>query len=133
MSYHWLYLAFGALFLKHFVVDFLLQPAWMFQNKHRFGHPGGLAHSLFHGVVTSVILYWFYRHGMIGANTLPTMWVWLGVMEFPVHYMIDWLKMNLSIWCKWAPATHMQFWYALGADQLLHYLTYLAILMVWFG
>jgi hypothetical protein len=127
-----LYLAFGLFFLKHFIVDFLLQPSWMFLNKSKFGHPGGLAHSGLHSLVTGLLLYGLYQYGYVGPTTAVNMVVWLAVIEFPIHYMIDWAKMNASIMFGWGANTHMEFWYALGFDQLLHYLTYLYILMMWF-
>lgn len=51
----------------------------------------------------------------------------LALFEFIVHYHIDWAKMNINRKMGWKDE-NSEFWVLLGADQLLHYLTY--VLMV---
>ncbi len=49
--------------------------------------------------------------------------------EFAVHYHIDWLKEHLTHKNGWT-ARDRGFWFAIGADQFLHGLTYLALVAV---
>lgn len=104
------------LFIKHFVCDFLYQPPYMWQNKGTLGHWGGIAHSLFHAVVTALLLLYF----------APSL-IWLSVVEFVIHYFTDYFKMNINKKYKWAANTHNEFWILLGVDQLIHSLTYVGI------
>jgi hypothetical protein len=108
--------------MKHFIVDFPLQ-VWSYQyaNKGTYGHPGGLLHSGLHGIGTMVVLMFFVPAPVA---------VYFGLIDAGVHYHIDWAKMNLNKRFGWGPTTHNEFWILLGFDQLLHSLTYLAI--VWF-
>jgi len=46
------------------------------------------------------------------------------------HYHLDWLNMNITRKMNWACNTPEQFWTLTCFDQLLHYLTYVA--MVWY-
>lgn len=106
------------LVIKHFVVDFLWQPEYMWRNKGTFGHPGGITHAGLHAVVTLIIL-----------NSYGSLAFTLAFAEGMLHYYIDWGKMNISALLKLTP-DDPRFWYWLGLDQLLHYLTYLWI--VWY-
>lgn len=104
---------------KHLVVDFFLQTEYQWKNKGTFGHPGGILHSGLHVVATVLILLLYG----IAAKLLLI----IAAVEFIVHYMVDWAKMNLNTRMGWAPTSHKQFWDLLGADQFLHQLTYLWI------
>lgn len=97
--------------IKHFIVDFTLQTPYQWQNKGTYGHPGGLIHATIHASFTLAILWGF---------NMP---LWLAAADGVLHYHIDWLKMQLP----WGPA-NKYFWWALGVDQLLHYLTYVGII-----
>ncbi len=104
-------LIFVTFIVKHFIADFPLQPPYQWQNKGKYGHPGGLLHAAIHGTFTYIILYYF---------NMP---LWLALLDLIVHYHIDWLKMQLP----WKP-DNKYFWWALGVDQMLHYLTYAGII-----
>lgn len=104
--------------IKHFICDFVYQPPYMWQNKGTYGHPGGIIHSGFHAVVTLLILL-FFAH--------PLTAVGLAIGEFIVHYHMDWFKMWYNKRKGWGATTHNEFWVFLGVDQLVHYLTYIAI------
>lgn len=106
------------LFTKHFIVDFPLQPSFMYSNKGTYGHPGGLAHAGLHGVFTWYCLMWI--------DPFVAMWAALG--DAFVHYHIDWAKMNINNKMGWGPTTHDQFWWLMGLDQFLHALTYIGII-----
>lgn len=114
-----LILAFMSFFIiKHFVVDFLLQPPYMWKNKGTYGHPGGLLHAGFHSVVSFAFLAIFN----------PWMALIVSIGEFVVHYHMDWFKMWYNAKKGWGANTHEEFWYFLGFDQLVHYLTYIVMI-----
>lgn len=106
--------------VKHFIFDFLYQPPYMWQNKGTYGHPGGLIHSGWHALSSFVILL---------AFTTSVMAALICIVEFFIHYHMDWFKMNLNKKKGWTATTHNEFWILTGFDQLVHSLTY--ILMVW--
>jgi hypothetical protein len=112
-------LIFTLLITKHFIVDFPLQFKYQWSNKGTYGHPGGVLHAGLHGLGTYICLMAFSPIAVI-----------LAVADTIIHYHIDWAKMNINSKMGWAPNTHEQFWWLLGLDQLLHYLTYVGII-VW--
>lgn len=103
--------------IKHFVIDFPLQTPVQYLNKGTYGHPGGILHSALHGIGTWLCLVWF-----------TPLAVHLAFVDFVLHYHIDWAKMNLNKKLDLGPLTSEKFWWLLGFDQLLHSLTYLAII-----
>ena len=100
---------------EHFVADFVIQRARHFTNKGQYGHWGGVEHALQHGVLTWAVLFYF---------TTPVFALMLGLFDALVHYHVDWFKTKYGPKDSSKPA----FWVWFGADQLLHQLTYLAIL-----
>jgi hypothetical protein len=108
------------LFIKHFIVDFLLQNPYQWQNKGTYGHPGGLLHAGLHGVATLLILVFF---------TEIELALFLAMTDAIIHYHIDWAKMNLNKKFGYTPADE-KFWWLLGLDQLLHSLTYILIVSI---
>jgi hypothetical protein len=104
------------LFTKHFIIDFPLQKPYQWMNKGTYGHPGGLLHSGLHGFGTFFVLFFF----------TPMAWA-LALLDFVVHYHVDWAKMRLNAKMGWGANTHEEFWWLLGLDQYLHALTYIAI------
>lgn len=114
--------AFLAIFTKHFIFDFLLQGPYQYLNKGTYGHPGGILHSGLQGVGSFVALAWFFSN-----------WWLLSVVcfvEFLIHYHVDWAKMNLNKHWGLKPDNSEYFWWLLGFDQLLHYLTYFGMIFV---
>ena len=112
------------LLVKHFWLDFWWQPPFMWQNKGTFGHWGGIVHSGLHAIATFFILAAILFLGGVGSVLLLFV---LPVIEFVLHYTIDWCKMNLNKKMGWTATTHNEFWQLTGFDQLLHQLTYIAI------
>jgi hypothetical protein len=109
MELLWLFLA---LQVKHFICDFPLQAnPFFYKNKGTYGHAGGIAHAAIHGLGTWIILGWQ-----------------AALLDAVVHYHIDWAKMRLNKAWKLEPANSEAFWILLGFDQLLHQLTYIALL-----
>jgi hypothetical protein len=105
--------------LKHFICDFVYQPPYMFLNKGTYGHPGGIIHSGLHSVVTFVILLFFATPPLAAA---------IAIGEFVIHHHMDWCKMWYNAKKGWGANTHNEFWVLLGFDQLVHSLTYIAII-----
>lgn len=108
------------IFTKHFIIDFIWQPAYEYLNKGKYGHFGGIQHSFKQAFATFLILTSF---------TDSTTAIILSIVEFMLHYHIDWAKVNLSGRYN-LDAKTTKFWWLLGLDQYLHYLSYLWI--VWY-
>ncbi len=112
-------LGFALLQLKHFLCDFVLQTARHVKFKGIYGHPAGIEHSAIH-VAGTIPCLW-----LVGASWTAIMAI--AIMEFLIHYHEDWLKERVVRQNGWTPADH-KFWIALGADQLVHHLTYVAMI-----
>jgi uncharacterized protein DUF3307 len=110
--------AVAVLMLKHAVADFYLQSAYQYLNKRQYGHPGGIVHSAIHAALTPLVYL------VIAPSLLLAFGI--AASEFLLHYHIDWLKEQITHRNGWT-AQDRGFWYALGADQLVHGLTYLVI------
>jgi hypothetical protein len=107
------------LFVKHFVVDFPLQNSFQYLNKGKYLHFGGILHSGLHCITTGLIFLFYSDYFIVYA-----------IVDFLLHYHIDWLKVNLNKKLGYSPTTHEEFWWLLGLDQLLHSLTYVAMVAV---
>lgn len=105
------------LFIKHFVVDFPLQQPYHYLNKGTYGHPGGIQHAAYHGIGTAMCLTVFN----------PFLAAIAGIADFVVHYHVDYIKVKLNNRYNLKPDNSEKFWWLLGADQLAHALTYIAI------
>jgi hypothetical protein len=107
------------LFVKHFICDFPLQTSpWMYRNKGTYLHPGGLAHAAVHAIGTWLVLVFF-----IGQQAYL-----YALVDFVVHYHVDWAKMNLNKKYNLRADNGNGFWILLGLDQLLHHITYFVII-----
>jgi hypothetical protein len=111
------------LLVKHAIADFILQTDQIFRQKGSYGAPGGLWHALIHILLTAPVFLLFPGGG-------PGLAAMLLAGEFVVHYHIDWTKEQILRREGWTPKDKY-FWWALGIDQLLHALTYVAILWIW--
>ncbi len=110
--------------VKHFVCDYPLQTVYQVSNKGTYGHPGGIIHSGLHVVGTAFAFLVITPSLAVGAGIL--------IGEFVLHYHIDWSKDNLMRWSGMKP-NESRFWWAIGFDQLLHHLTYVAIAAILFA
>lgn len=117
------------LIIKHCIFDFLYQPRRMWANKGTFGHIGGIEHSAWHVFGTLLILVFLLPNTADSAVML----FWVGVFEFTVHYCTDFIKMNVNRINNWTATSSEKFWWATGIDQMIHYLTYVVILVYVFG
>ena len=123
------------LIAKHFVADALLQNAYQYLNKGKFLHPGGLLHAYIHSVLT-VLCFWGYN---------PTILLLVGVLDFVIHYFVDYSKMNLSRIFEWSAYDKDEngkpylriysnnFFIILILDQCLHMLTYVLLIYLALG
>lgn len=109
-----------ALLLKHTVFDYFVQTGYMIKDKASYGALGGLLHSKLHGVGTFIALAPF-----VSVSTAFL----CAVVDTIVHYHIDYVKSNVMRQRNPNPAQQL-YWVLHGIDQLLHTLTYVAI--VWF-
>lgn len=112
-------LVLALLLVKHYLADFPLQNyPYLWQHKSEYGHPGGLLHSAIQAVLTIPFCI------ILGA------W-WLVPLEFLVHYHVDFLKMYFN---KKYSLTQVNpaYWNLLGADQLVHGLFYIFMIICWF-
>jgi hypothetical protein len=111
------------LLAKHAVADFFLQTPFIYSQKGTYGAPGGVLHAFTHIILTLPVFLLFPAGSAALAFTLLT-------AEFVVHYHIDWMKEQVVRHYGWKFADR-QYWCALGLDQFLHGLTYVAILWIW--
>ena len=114
--------AVAVLMFKHAVADFYLQTSYQYLNKGKYGHPGGIIHAGIHTALTPLVYLVLVPGSVLVAGVIA-------LAEFLLHYHIDWLKEQVTRKNGWTPQDR-GFWYALGTDQLVHGLTYLAIVAV---
>jgi Protein of unknown function (DUF3307) len=114
--------AVAVLMLKHAIADFYLQTPYQYLNKGIYGHPGGFIHAGIHTALTPLVYLVLLPGSLLMAGGIA-----LG--EFLLHYHIDWAKEQITRRNGWTTQDG-GFWHALGTDQLLHGLTYLAIVAV---
>jgi hypothetical protein len=105
--------------IKHFIADFLMQYDYMLREKGIYGAEGGLHHAAVHAALTLFILV-FFAHS---ANAI----ILLALADGVIHYHIDWAKQQLN---RGLTSADRMFWVWMGADQGLHYLTYIGIIYV---
>ena len=115
-----IFIVLGALFVKHWYIDFVNQSMEEVHGKGIYGNAFGIMHSLKHGIATAVIFMVFLHSFELS--------IILGMIDMAFHYHIDWAKININK--RWNyTVENPKFWVWLGADQLAHSLTYL--LLVW--
>ena len=108
---------------KHLFADFYLQNEFMLSGRNRYVHPGRALHVLIHLAGTALSLALLGIGGAFVAMIL--------VAEFIVHYHIDWAKSAVGEHYGFKPDMP-EYWHALGLDQTLHQITYLAIAAAWY-
>lgn len=108
------------LFIKHFICDFPLQAfPFQYKNKGTYGHRGGLLHAAIHLYGTVIVLMCF---GVAFSTA-----TYLGLLDYFLHYHIDWAKVNITKRFNLTPLNSEWFWILMGFDQLLHAFTYFGI------
>ena len=114
-------IALALLQIKHFLADFVLQSARMAQFKGVYWHRAGFEHSGIHVALTLPCLL------AVGVAPVPALAA--AAAEFVVHYHEDWLKDRISRSGGYTTADKA-YWVILGADQLVHQLTYVALVAI---
>ena len=109
--------------IKHFICDILLQYPYMLAQKGTYGAVGGIAHAITHSFGTLIVLVLVLPWGLSAHIAALVLAIFDGV----AHYHIDWAKQQLT---KGLNVADRMFWVWFGADQGLHYLTYIAIIGV---
>ncbi len=108
------------LLLKHFFVDFVHQNSSHVEHKGTYGHPKGLEHSGWHGALTALI-FWIW----VPADVA----LFLGLVDFFLHYHIDYVKMKYGE----KDSTKKAYWVQFGLDQLAHQFTYILLIFIMIG
>lgn len=103
--------------IKHFVCDFVLQFPWMMSDKGEYAARGGVLHALCHGVFTMLIVLVLYLDTDLAIAT--------ALIDAIIHYHMDWLK---TLKTKDMDLKDRRYWVWFGADQCVHYLTYVLII-----
>lgn len=111
--------ALAYLLVKHTVADFVLQTRYQFANKYIYGHAGGALHAAIHVLLTMPIFL------LLPPASLATV-ATVAAGEFLIHYHVDYFK-ELAVQRLRLNTGDAGYWWALGFDQLLHQMTYLAI------
>lgn len=104
--------------VKHFLADFVFQTQNMVDTKGTYGAFGGLHHAFIHGMFTAFVLLPIIPQTIVILQ--------LAFVDAFLHYHIDWAKMRIGAKYQYTPADKA-FWFWIGLDQLLHYLTYILI------
>lgn len=118
-------LGFTWLAVKHCLADFIFQTPYQYKNKGIYGHPGGLIHAGIHAALTAPLFLILPAAGIGTALAILA-------GEYVVHYHIDWVKEQVVKHYALVADTP-GFWYALGTDQLAHYITYIVIIWILAG
>lgn len=106
--------------LKHMLADFYLQTPVMLANRSVYLHSGRALHCFFH-VVASALCF------LIMAIPFSA-FILILIAEFILHFHIDYGKGVWSDRAGHSPAD-ASYWRAFGADQFLHQLTYLGMVL----
>jgi hypothetical protein len=103
--------------IKHWYIDFVNQTTEEIASKGIYGEQTGLNHSVKHGLATLLCCV-----AITGVDYIPFAML-MGLVDFVLHYHIDWFKMQYSN----SNNRTKQFWMHLGADQMAHQLTYIFV------
>jgi hypothetical protein len=105
--------------VKHLFADFFFQTPRMLADRGSYLHLGRVQHAGIHAGFSFVALV------LVGVNSRLALLVCLA--EWIVHFHIDWAKGRHATASGLGPE-HAGYWRAFGVDQLMHQLTYLAML-----
>lgn len=108
--------------VKHLFADYFLQTPRMLSGRDEYIHLGRAQHAGLHAVFSVGAFL------VIGAPVMFTLMLCLA--EWVVHYHIDWAKGRHTAIKKHGP-NEAGYWRAFGVDQLMHQLTYVAMIWLW--
>ena len=106
------------------LADYFLQTKIMLNGRNQYLHFGRFLHAGVHAVGS------FIAFVLVSAPlsfVIP-----LVLVEWVVHFHIDWWKGRLTSDQKLTPAD-AAYWRASGVDQALHQMTYVAMIWAWLG
>lgn len=103
--------------IKHWYIDFVNQSDIEVASKGNYGDIPGLWHSGKHGIFTALCVAFVTGYVYIIYAII------MGIIDFTLHYHIDWVKMNYGNRNIESP----EFWNHLGLDQMAHQMVYLFI------
>ena len=106
---------FLALVIKHFVVDLGMQQYMGTRDKHIW-LGNGHRHYFEHAVFTSIICLFF----------IPKLAIPIAILDYIVHWHIDYSKHHINRWLQFEPRTQY-WWWLMVVDQIAHMLTYYAL------
>jgi len=109
---------FLVLMIKHFIVDLGVQQYIGPSNKHKWLGDGH-THYFHHGLSTMFIALWF----------VPEIAVVIGLLDYVIHWHIDWGKHHLNRLISCKPQSEA-WWWTNVLDQCLHVLTYYALVVI---
>ena len=99
--------------IKHLIMDWIWQTPFELKTKGIYNHYGGHQHSFKHAMATVLCFLCF----ITDINTLAIVFV----IEYLLHYHIDWIKMNYGN----SDIKNPKFWQHLGLDQMAHRICYI--------
>ena len=117
--------------VKHWICDYPLQTPYML-NKFKLK---GWVYPLFchvrvHSVFTLLISTAFLNlYSDMTVQDYTRIAVWMMFLDGVVHFIVDRIKAHPDIGGRYKP-DNPKFWWALGADQMLHHLTHYGIIYV---
>jgi hypothetical protein len=115
-------LLFCLLQIKHMFADFFLQTPRMLSGRGLYLHMGRAQHAAVHMVLSIPVFAVF--------GTAPEFIALLVLAEWVVHFNLDWCKARYSEVKELQP-NQGKFWRAMGVDQAMHHLTYVAMVWAW--
>ena len=102
--------------------DYFLQTQRMLSDRAEYVHVGRVQHVIIHAIGSAIAFALLLTNPVFILVTV--------VIEAVVHYHIDWAKDNLNQ--KWDLTPDQSgYWSLTGLDQLLHQLTYIAMVWAW--
>ena len=108
--------------VKHFICDFPLQTQYMLGKMQATGWVTPLAaHAGVHAWFTFLIILFIQPDNNL-LYLLP-------LVDFVIHFIVDRIKASPKLGGRWNP-TQPYFWWALGADQMMHHLTHYIFIYV---
>jgi hypothetical protein len=108
--------------IKHMFADFFLQTPRMLEARSRYLHIGRVQHVGLHALGSAV--------GFVIIGTALPLLLLILLAEGLAHYHIDWAKAVHADVTQQTPVDG-GFWRAIGVDQTMHQLTYVAMIWVW--
>ncbi|MDP5217644.1 DUF3307 domain-containing protein [Ruegeria sp. 2205SS24-7] len=108
--------------IKHMFADYFLQTPFMLSGRGEYWHMGRALHAGVHAVGSAIVL-------LIVGTPLAFLLL-LIALEWFIHFNIDYGKAHYSDKMELQP-NQARYWHAVGFDQFLHQMTYVAMVWAW--